>query len=70
MPNKHPQLLTSGRMADLLGVSSARVQHILSTRLDLAPSAYAGNTRLYDRKVLARIRHELSAIAARREQEN
>ncbi|TWU31731.1 hypothetical protein Poly41_59660 [Novipirellula artificiosorum] len=53
-------------MAHLLGVPPDRVRHVLATREDIHPSAYAGHVRLYDRQALARVRHELAAIAARR----
>ena len=61
-----PQLLTPGRVAALLGVPLHRVQHVLRTRDHITPIARAGNVRLYDRAALARIRHELTAIDARR----
>ncbi len=61
-----PTLLTPGRIADSLGVPLHRVQHILATRPHIVPSARAGNLRLFDRKAVAKIRHELNAIDARR----
>jgi hypothetical protein len=66
MPHSPPTLLTSGRMAHLLRVPPDRVRHVLATRHDIRPSAYAGHVRLYDRQSLARVRHELAAIDARR----
>jgi hypothetical protein len=62
-----PSLLTSGRIAALLGVPTGRVLHVLATRADIRPAALAGRVRLYDRDALARVRHEVSAIDARRE---
>jgi len=61
-----PQLLTPGRIADALGVPLHRVQHVLATRSHIVPSARAGTLRLFDKKAVAQIRHELNAIAARR----
>jgi hypothetical protein len=42
------------------------VLHILTTRRHIQPAARAGTLRLYDRRAVAMIRHELSAIDARR----
>ena len=61
-----PTLLTVGRIADLLRVPLHRVQHVLRTRHHIAPSARAGNLRLFDRRALAMIRHEITAQDARR----
>ncbi|MCC5830903.1 MAG: hypothetical protein JJU36_15765 [Phycisphaeraceae bacterium] len=61
-----PRLLTVGRMAEILGVPVSRVRYVLATRPDIRHCALAGIARLYDRQALARIRHELSAIDARR----
>ena len=62
------QLLTPGRIADLLGQPIYRVAYILRTRPHIKPSAKAGNVRLYDRQALAQVRHEVNAIDARRGQ--
>jgi hypothetical protein len=43
-----------------------RVIHILATRHHIIPSARAGTLRLYDRRAVAMVRHELNAIDARR----
>lgn len=61
-----PPLLTVGRIAGLLSVPLHRVQYVLDTRRHIRPAALAGRVRLYDRRALAMIRHELSAIDARR----
>lgn len=60
-----PRLLTTGRIANELGVPLHRVTYILATR-PILPTAFAGVLRLYDRSDVARIRHELNAIDARR----
>jgi hypothetical protein len=61
-----PILKTPGRIAVILGVPLHRVQHVLRTRQCIQPSARAGILRLYDSQAVARIRHELNAIDARR----
>ena len=61
-----PRLRTPGVIAEELGVSLSRVQYILRTRKHIKPTATAGRFRLYDRRVIAMIRHELHAIDARR----
>ncbi len=61
-----PQLITPGVIARELAVPLHRVLHILATRADIRPAARAGTLRLYDRQAVARVRHELSAIDARR----
>ena len=61
-----PRLLTSGRMAAVLRQPFRRVQYVLMTRHHIRPSAFAGTVRLYDRRALAQVRHELNAIDARR----
>jgi len=61
-----PRLLTSGKIADELGVPVQRVLHILRTRPHIQPQAFAGNTRLFNREAMAMVRHELNKIDARR----
>ncbi len=61
-----PRLRTPGVIARELGVSLARVVYILATRPHIRPTALAGRLRLYDRQAVAKIRHELNAIDARR----
>jgi len=61
-----PSLLTPGRIADALGVSLPRVLYILATRRHIRPAARAGTIRLFDREAVAQVRHELTAIDARK----
>ena len=61
-----PQLKTPGRIAAQLRVPLHRVIHVLATRPHIQSTARAGTLRLYDRRAVAMIRHELNAIAARR----
>lgn len=67
METSAPRLLTTGHMAELLGQPLHRVAYILATRSHIRPSAHAGHIRLYNRRALAMVRHELNAIDARRE---
>ena len=61
-----PQLLTPGRLAAELGRPLHRVLYVLKHRKHITPSARAGLLRLYDRRAMAQVRHELTAIEARR----
>jgi len=61
-----PRLDTTGRIAERLGVPTYRVSYIVATR-NIAPAAYAGNVRLFDREAVALIRHAIHTIDARRE---
>lgn len=61
-----PTLRTPGRIADVLGVPLHRVHHVLRTRPHIQPVARAGTLRLFDRRAVAMIRHEINAIDARR----
>jgi hypothetical protein len=61
-----PHLITSGVIADELNVPLHRVLHVLASRQHIKPSARAGTLRLYDRRAVAMVRHELNAIDARR----
>lgn len=65
IPSPGPKLDTVGRVAAKLGVPVHRVQYIVQ-RKAIAPAAYAGRLRLFDRHAVARIRHEINAIDARR----
>lgn len=60
------RLNTSGNIAKACKVPPNRVSYVLATRPHIKPVALAGNTRLYDMKGVAQIRHELNAIAAKR----
>jgi predicted transcriptional regulator len=64
--NNAPKLVTSGVIAAELGVPIHRVLRVLETRPTIQPRAYAANVRLYDLQTIARVRHELNAIDARR----
>ncbi len=61
-----PVLLTPGKIAEQLGVPLSRVVYVLSTRRHIVPSARAGTLRLFDRAAVAKIRHEINSIDARR----
>ena len=61
-----PNLITPGVIAREVHAPIHRVLHILSTRQHIQPSARAGTLRLYDKAAVAMVRHELSAIDARR----
>lgn len=62
-----PRLLTPGRIAEAVNAPLSRVLHILATRHHIRPAARAGILRLYERDAIAQVRHELSAIDARRQ---
>ncbi len=61
-----PKLITPGVIAAELNEPLHRVLHVLATRRHIRPTARAGTLRLYNRKVIAMVRHELNAISARR----
>jgi hypothetical protein len=61
-----PQLITPGVIAAELHVPLHRVLHVLATRQHIQPVARAGTLRLYPRRAVAMVRHELNAIDARR----
>ncbi len=61
-----PKLITVGVIVEELGQPLHRVLRILATRQHLRPSARVGTKVLYDRHAIAMVRHELSAIDARR----
>lgn len=63
-----PRLRTPGVIARELGESLQRVQYVLRTRSHIKPTALAGRLRLYDRHVVAMVRHEINAMDARRAQ--
>jgi hypothetical protein len=65
-PAATPQLITPGVIATGLRVPLHRVLHVLATRPFIRPSARAGTIRLYDKRAVAMVRHELNAIDARR----
>jgi hypothetical protein len=49
-----------------LAVPIHRVLHVLATRQHITPAARAGTLRLYDKRAVAMVRHELNAMDARR----
>jgi hypothetical protein len=61
-----PRLTTPGVIAAELSEPLHRVLHVLATRQHIRPAARAGTLRLYDRRAVAQVRHELNAIDARR----
>ena len=61
-----PTLITAGVIARELNEPIHRVLRVLATRKHIQPSARAGTLRLYDRRAVAMVRHELNAIDARR----
>ena len=61
-----PKLVTPGVIAAELGEPLHRVLHVLRTRPHIRPLARGGTLRLYDRKAVAQVRHELNGIDARR----
>jgi hypothetical protein len=60
-----PKLITPGVIAQELHEPLHRVLNVLATRQHITPAARAGTLRLYDRKAVAMVRHELNAIDAR-----
>ena len=61
-----PKLIMPGVIAEALDEPLHRVLRVLATRKHIQPSARAGTLRLYDQRAIAMVRHELTAIAARR----
>jgi hypothetical protein len=61
-----PRLITAGVIASELRQPLHRVLNVLNTREHIKPVARAGTLRLYDRRAVAMVRHELNAIDARR----
>ncbi|MCE9548350.1 MAG: hypothetical protein K8T25_22990 [Planctomycetia bacterium] len=66
MTTIEPQLITPGVIATECNAPLHRVLRILATRQHIRPAARAGTIRLYRREAIAQVRHELSAIDARR----
>ena len=61
-----PALATIGQIAHLLNVPVPRIEYVLRSRPYIQPRATAGGARCYDDHAIALIRHELSAIDARK----
>ncbi len=66
-PKTTPRLITPGVIAADVKAPLHRVLHVLATRRHIQPAARAGTLRLYDRAAIAMVRHELSAMNARRQ---
>jgi len=64
--NDPPKLITPGVIAEELREPLHRILRVLATRSHIRPTARAGTLRLYDRRAVAMVRHELNAIGARR----
>ena len=67
MSKSPPKLITVGVIAAELRVPVDRVCRILQSRPHIKPKAYAANVRLFDSEAVAQIRHEITAIDAKRE---
>lgn len=67
MIGTEPRLITPGVIAAEVSAPLHRVLRILATRSHIRPAARAGTLRLYQREAIAQVRHELCAIAARRQ---
>jgi hypothetical protein len=61
-----PTLITPGVIARELRQPLHRVVNVLATRPHIRPAARAGTLRLFGRDAIAMVRHELSAIDARK----
>jgi hypothetical protein len=66
MSDTIPRLITAGVIAAEVHAPLHRVLRVLATRPHIQPSARAGNLRLYDKRAVALVRHELNTIDARR----
>ncbi len=66
MAESVPKLATTGEVARLLDVPLHRVQYIVRTRAHIQPSATAGGIRCFNDESVAKIRHELNSLDARR----
>ena len=66
MSGNPPKLINPGVIAQELGEPLHRVLNVLATRRHIRASARAGTLRLYERRAVAMVRHELNAIDAMR----
>ncbi|MFH1268674.1 MAG: MerR family transcriptional regulator [Planctomycetota bacterium] len=66
MPDSIPRLATIGEVARLLKTPLHRIEYVLRSRPHIRPRATAGGARCFDDEAIAEIRHELTAIDARR----
>ena len=63
MATCEPKLITAGVIAERLGVSVHRVQHILRTRPNIRPAARAGSLRVYSADAVQRVACELASMS-------
>jgi hypothetical protein len=61
-----PRLATPAEVARVLGVPLHRVLYVLRSRPHILPRAIAGAARCFDDDAIARVRHEVNSIDARR----
>lgn len=61
-----PTAITTGTIAQRLGVSRFRVAHVLRSNPDIRPIDHDGRTRIYGADAVARVRHALNSIDAKR----
>ena len=61
-----PALITAGVIASELDEPIHRVVRVLATRPWIKPSALAGRVRLFERRAIEQVRHELDVIDRRR----
>lgn len=69
MNKSEPRLITPGIIAAAVNAPLHRVLHVLNTRQHIRAVARGGKIRLYASDAIAMVRHELSAIDARREKD-
>ena len=65
--NQEPVARTPGVIAREVDESLSRVLYVLNTRMHIRPIGRAGMLRLYNEQAVRQVRHELNAIAAKRE---
>jgi len=66
MIGTEPKLITPGVIATAVDAPLHRVLNVLATRRHIRPAARGGTLRLYERDAIAMVRHELTAMDARR----
>lgn len=64
------ELLTSKRLAELLGVTPQRIGWILKLCPDLKPKAIADGKPVFDSTVIPRLRYELNKRDARKREDD
>lgn len=60
-----PQLITIGRLAELLDTTPERVARVIRARRHIKPAARAGNVRLFGSEAVELLRVEFAKIDAR-----